>query len=117
MSHEGDEACSVHREHTRTARRPHWCSACGDPISPGHRYVYLFVVWDGDTYQTRRCLRCQAIHVHLRERCRDERPECYPADALDCGEDYRENWGEDPPVEIAALAFVTGAEMQPKRPS
>jgi len=36
----------------------------------------------------------------------------YPAERLDCGQSYKDEWGKEPPPEIAALAFKTGADMQ-----
>lgn len=94
---------------------PDRCAACHETIRVGDRYAYSFAVWQGQTYETRRCLRCQAIHLHLREKCRDERDaEEWPDDALNCGHDYLENWGHEPPPEIAALAFALPDEMQAK---
>lgn len=123
MSHEGEgDYPAVYKSETRKARKQHVCHACGDTIMPGHQYVYIFSVYDGDTDETRRCARCEAIHSHLREKCNAERAQRrmagkeqrWPADALNCGEDYAENWGHDPPPEIAALAFALPGEMQVK---
>lgn len=108
MSHGIDERYKVYNERRVKARKAHACGACGDPIEPGHEYTLVFIVFDR-ARSLKRCLRCQALHVHLRGVCAPH--EMWPDERLDCGMDYEEEWGELP-EEIAALAFKTGADMQ-----
>jgi hypothetical protein len=105
---EGD-CCSVWQDRWLTARKPHRCHACRMTIEPGHRYHNTFSVYDGNADTTKRCARCQAIYEHLSKRMRAE-PDPWENDeycnpTLSCGHEYRERWNEDPPPEIAALAF------------
>lgn len=111
MSHGFDETYKVYCETERTARKAHTCHACFDTISVGHRYWYISAVLDGVTV-IKRCLRCQLLHKHLRSLAPGE---LWPNEQLDCGEDYLENWGREPPEEIRALAFKTAEEMQNER--
>lgn len=114
MSHLVDETYSVYSESRRSARKRHACSACRDAIEPGHRYVSVFIVFDGESRAVKRCLRCQAIHEHLRSLCTRD-GDLWPDESLDCGLDYVSEWGELPD-DIAALAFQTGADMQAVAP-
>jgi hypothetical protein len=109
VSHSIDETYEVYNEVSRTARKGHICDACDEPIRPGDRYCSVHVVFDHNAETIKRCLRCQEIHNHLRDLGGGE---TWPAERLDCGEDYREHWGREPPAEIAALAFATADEMQ-----
>lgn len=102
MSHAIDETYEVYTELHPIARKPHVCSACEEPIAVGATYTRCTVVWDGKATTYKRCVRCQAIHKHLRAKGEGE---TWPAEKLDCGEEYREHWGKEPPAEIAALAF------------
>jgi hypothetical protein len=105
MSQYGDgEYCPVWTESSPVARKEHRCHACGETIRVGDRYRYIFSVFDGDGNTTKRCVRCQAIFEHLSSRMKDDQDE-YCNDRLACGHGYRERWEEDPPPEIAALAF------------
>lgn len=110
MSHDIDEYYAVHRNKRVRARKPHACDACGDVIAAGHLYNRVFWVFDGRAETIARCLRCEAIHAHLRVKCGWD---MYPAERLDCGESYEDHWGDPPPAEIAALAFVGGKDLQP----
>lgn len=119
MSVEVDEDgfCEVYAESERTARKPTKCDACAAPIAVGEKYAYVFIVFEGDRSQVRRCARCQVIHKHLREVChQNERfgdgVARYPDEELKCGDDYRDLWGVDPPQEIAALAFALPGEVK-----
>jgi hypothetical protein len=117
MSHHCDEHYSVYNERNVVARKPHTCSACHETIAPGHAYTRVFIVWDGQIDVVLRCARCQAIHEHLREVCEDKSGgEMWPAEELNCGQEYREHWGVDPPPEIAALAFLLPGEPLPEPP-
>ena len=110
MSHEVDELYDVYHEEQRRARKLHRCIACPEPIPVGVKYTRVFVLFDGVKGNFKRCARCQAIHLHLRERCRKERPDYWPAEDLNCGETYEDEWGPCPP-EIAALAFALPGEV------
>lgn len=59
-------------------------------------------------------MRCQRIFDHLVER--GSHCDMYPAQRLDCGETYQDHWGEDPPEEIAALAFALPHELEAAKP-
>jgi len=112
MSCSVDDVYSVYDERFPRARKRHMCDACDDTIEPGHVYARIGIVFDRRAYTIVRCLRCQALHEHLREKCRAHRDgDRWPDEHLDCGLDYEEEWGPLPD-EIAALAFVTPAEMQ-----
>ena len=115
MSHSCDESYEVYNETERAARKSHICGACRETIRPGDRYTRLFTVFDGETETIKRCARCQALHVHLREKCQQpgERSwdRLWPAEHLDCGEDYQENWGHAPPESIQELAFLLPGEQ------
>lgn len=111
MSHDvlDCEPCSVYAETTRKARKEHSCSACKETIRPGDYYVNVGIVCNGNAETIKRCLRCDKIHEHLRTKAPGD---TWPDDRLNCGHGYREMWGEDPPPEIAALAFATRDSMQ-----
>lgn len=111
MSHYADEQYDVYHEVRVFARKPHECDAvmCTDPIRVGDPYWRISTVYDGRAETIKRCVRCQAIHEHLRTLGDDT----WPDERLDCGEWYRDHWGEDPPPEIQALAFWRPGERLP----
>ena len=109
MSHEIDEIYDAYGEARVRARKVHECDACGDPIRRGDLYTKVGIVWGRSAETVKRCLRCQAIHKHLRAL---DPGNLWPDERLNCGEDYRDHWGDDPPPEIARLAFMTPDEMQ-----
>lgn len=110
MSHSCDEHYDVYSEQFPRARKEHKCDACNDTILRGDRYTRVAIVWNGTAESIIRCLRCQTIHEHLRTL--DKYGELWPDERLDCGEEYTDHWGKEPPPEIAALAFVSGHELQ-----
>jgi hypothetical protein len=113
MSHSADGCCTVYTNECVTARKAHVCCACGEGIAPGHRYHRITTIFERELNTFKRCLRCEYIHAHLVSLCdKHTYGECWPDERLNCGEDYQENWGEAPPEEIAALAFVSGADLQ-----
>ena len=69
----------------------------------------MTLVFDRSAETVKRCLRCQAIHKHLRTV--DRWGDTWPAERLDCGESYESEWGPVPD-EIAKLAFLAGADLQ-----
>lgn len=116
MSQYGDgDVCDISRARWVTARKPHKCDACDEPILPGHRYHKTFWVFDGELSEVKRCARCETIFVHLSDRIDrggDYEEFCDPE--LNCGHDYLQRWDEEPPAEIAALAFWLPSDGAPK---
>lgn len=109
MSQAYDETYDVYDERVRRAAKPHTCCACRETIEPGHRYYVIGVVFDGSAESYKRCLKCQTTHEHLRGLAPGE---LWPDEKLNCGEEYTEHWGCEPPPDIARLAFMTQAEAQ-----
>jgi hypothetical protein len=70
-------------------------------------YSRTFVLFDSDVTVYVRCIGCQTIHEHLRTLGDGE---MWPDEHLNCGEEYTDHWGHEPPELIAALAFATPAE-------
>ncbi len=115
MSHSCDETYKVYRTSIVCARRQYECCACCEPILVGHRYAYVFIVFEG-TRTYRRCLRCQTIFAALVDELR--KSDEWPDEDLNCGH----TWGDandtecslqqEPPEAIAALAFLTPDEVQ-----
>lgn len=109
MSHSVDETYSVYDEESRRARKEHRCDACKEAIERGHLYFRIFILFEGTVETVKRCLKCQTIHKHLRNLAPGE---LWPDERLDCGEEYVEHWGVQPPPLIAAIAFMTQTEGQ-----
>lgn len=105
MSHSCDEYYTLYNETSRRARKPHACDACRETIPPRAVYWRVFTVFDGDATLYVRCSRCQAIHLHLREKCAASGSDMWPDERLACGLKYEDEWGELP-EEIEALAFA-----------
>lgn len=112
MSHSCDERYAVYAETLVKARKEHRCAACCEAVQPGHYYMRVGTVFDGSASTVKRCLRCQKIHEHLREKCAAVGWDMWPDERLNCGMDYVEEWGELP-EEIGNLAFVSGGDLQP----
>jgi hypothetical protein len=100
------DPADVYAETVRRARKPHSCAACRETIATGHRYTDVRIIFEGRVDTIKRCLRCQAIHEHLRDLGDGE---SWPEERLDCGQSYESEWGECPD-EIAALAFALPGE-------
>lgn len=112
MSHDCDDAevFRVYDEHATKARKAHACDACGETIAPSHVYTRVGIVdSDGNAETVKRCAKCQAIHKHLRALGDGM---TWPAEKLDCGEEYESHHGQAPPDLIASLAFMTPEEAQ-----
>jgi hypothetical protein len=110
MSFDGcDDVAEVWEQRKRRARKDHKCRACGIKIRRGDLYVYHFSLFEGQVDTVKRCLACDAIYEHL---CSITDFENQPMPALNCGHEYKEVHGREPPPEIARLAFMTPAEMQ-----
>jgi hypothetical protein len=73
--------------------------------------TYWSIAWvfDGRAQGAKRCERCQTIHKHLRVKGDGD---MWPAEQLDCGEEYAAHWGKEPPEDIAALAFALPGETK-----
>lgn len=113
MCHQADEYYSVYDERRRRARKPRPCHACKETIRRGDFYYRVGIVFEREASTVIRCLRCQAIHVHLRRMSKKYHDgETWPDEKLNCGESYRDVWGGEPPAEIAALALLTADEAQ-----
>lgn len=112
MSHYADEQYDVYHEVRVFAVQAHECDAvmCDQPIRKGDAYWRIHVVYDGRAETIKRCVRCQTIHEHLRGLGDD----MWPDERLNCGQDYREEWGTDPPADIQALAFWRAGEPLPQ---
>lgn len=109
MSHYAEEEYTLYQEDRIRARKEHVCSACKETIPATHHYWRVVVIYDKEASTIKRCLRCQKIHLHLRDLGSGE---MWPDEKLNCGELYEDHWGEEPPPEIAALAFTTAEELQ-----
>jgi hypothetical protein len=102
MSQYCEERYEVYAENRTTARKAHECDACDGAIAPGDIYYRVRWVYDGSADGVKRCARCQFIHEHLRKLGDGD---MWPAEKLDCGEEYEQHWGVKPPAAIAELAF------------
>jgi hypothetical protein len=104
----------VETESYHKARKEHVCCACGETIRKGDRYRKTFVVFEGDVDTYKHCLRCATLMDAISKRIRDGERNYEEAVAweLDCGHTWQENFDEEPPEEIARLAFLTPDEMQ-----
>ncbi len=113
MSHYADDTYDVYVEVKRKARKEHLCCACSEKIRIGDEYSVTKAVFEGTVRTYKRCLRCQKIHKHLRDVCNDRASgEMWPDEELNCGEEYKDHWGVEPPEEIAALAFALPGEVK-----
>jgi hypothetical protein len=110
MSHYVEECYSVYHEKTVRARIEHICDACTEKISKGHRYARIAIIFEKVAETIKRCLRCQTIHLHIRNL--DPGGDSWPDEKLACGNSYFDHWGVDPPEEIQELAFITPEEAQ-----
>lgn len=81
--------------------------ACSETIEPGQRYRYSSGVWEGTPGSFKHCARCWHLYTELCDRSHDD-----VAIMLDCGETWESSFGEAPPSDIAALAFLTSDEAQ-----
>jgi rubredoxin len=106
------EPCSVYKTKLRRARKAHTCAACKEPIRRGDLYSYTYLVFDGQSEESKRCARCELIYDHLLTRARTELEDTTVDERLNCGHTYEEVHGQPPPPEIAELAFMTPAEAQ-----
>lgn len=104
MCEDADEPSTIWNEEQRTARKEYACFACREPIQVGDAHRYTRSLYDGMWDQWRHCLRCAALLDALVTR---NAGLSSVALDLDCGETW-----EEPPPEVAALAFATREDMQ-----
>ena len=105
MCDDNSDAPSATSETWRRARKSHLCCACGEEIHAGDRYHYTSGIWDGRADSFKHCARCMMMLDWLMRELAGS-GDLVQFD-LNCGEEY-----EDPPPEIADLAFMTRAEAQ-----
>lgn len=107
----GDEPNDFERDATHVARKEHKCCACKEAIKPGHTYTKITLGFEGKVNEHKHCLRCRAMFDALQKKClaASDGEEC-AALRLNCGHEYKEKWGEDPPPELAELAFLLPGE-------
>ena len=91
----------------RKARKEHVCFACRETIRAGDRYHYTSQIDKGEFNQFKHCARCWAICGAILE----AGAESVQYD-LRCGVSWQEAFGENPPDEVARLAFLTPDEAQ-----
>jgi hypothetical protein len=89
------------------------CDACRQTIEPGQLYHRTAYLYGGSWEVIERCARCEAMYRILQPlvRKRSENEEICD-DRLNCGHTWRDNFDEDPPLEVQALAFLTPTEAQ-----
>ena len=113
MSQWSDECSTIANFRTIKARKEHKCHACNERIAPGETYQCDSFLFEGEWNTVKRCARCELMYRHLDGRMREERDwDTYCDSELKCGHEYEEEWGEPPPEDVAALAFMTPEEAQ-----
>ncbi len=105
----GDEYADVHEEGVRRARKDRPCNACRETIKRGDLYHCTRTLFEGSWETISRCARCEQMYRLLLPMMGEDET-CDPN--LNCGHEFRQRFGEDPPPELAALAFMTPAEAQ-----
>ena len=99
---------SVHR--SKIERK---CDACRRMIEAGQLYHRSAYLYDGSWEVIDRCARCEGMYRILSPLVRswsggDEICD----DRLNCGHTWQDNFKDEPPVEVQALAFLTPSEAQ-----
>ena len=85
----------------RTARKQHTCCACAETVRPGDRYHITAGRWDGQMETYKHCARCWGVCEALWKE-----GSSWIDFHLNCGETWESAFEEDPPAEVAALAFA-----------
>jgi hypothetical protein len=107
----GDEPCDIYETAVRRSRKDRKCDACRETIRRGDRYDTTRILFEGQWQATNRCARCEAMYRVLSPlMSRDDDQVCDPE--LNCGHTWEDNFGEQPPVVVQALAFLTPSEAQ-----
>ena len=115
MSVSVDGANDVQRTKQQRARKEHRCKACRETIRVGDVYASEFIVYDGESSTTKRCLRCDTMLSAIQSRMTDAGIDSWEEGvdpALNCGHTWDENFQEEPPPEVARLAFISRDEAQ-----
>jgi hypothetical protein len=112
MSCDIDGYNEVERTTYPRARKEHRCDACRETIRVGDRYARTFIVWEGEPETWFHCARCNALFKGISGRHRELRTGEGVQFDLDCGHSWQEIFDEEPPPEIARLAFLTPDEAQ-----
>lgn len=112
MSCEIDGSNDIERYSRHRSRKKRRCSACPEPIRRGDVYVRIFVVHDGTADSYAHCLRCHAVFLAASRRHLELDTDQGVRFDLGCGHDWRSSFDEDPPAELARLAFLTADEAQ-----
>ena len=100
------EGPSCSSEKWRKARVAHRCCSCREAIQPGQHYHYYSGIWDGEPESYKHCGRCWTIVEALFERSIE------PVDlTLNCGMTWEGAFREDPPPNVAAMAFALPGEV------
>jgi hypothetical protein len=102
----------VERTTRHVAKKQHGCCACDDPIRPGDVYEYTFTKFEGEVSTFKHCLRCATLFHAIARRQREQGLDVGVQFDLGCGHSWEETFDEDPPPEIARLAFFTPEEAQ-----
>ena len=111
-----DGFADILEERIQRARKPHTCDACSGVIQPGQCYSITASLYDGRWDRVKRCGRCELIYRRLVAEHR-RRVHCWDEGInprLDCGHSWREIFDEDPPDDVAALAFLSDDDAQAK---
>lgn len=109
MSYSADEIYEFYTERMQRAKKQHRCCACNEEIRLKDQYAYISAAFAGEFVTFKRCLRCQAMHNHLRLYGDGD---LWPDERLNCGEEFKRHWGFDPPSDLIKLAFITKDEAQ-----
>jgi len=115
MSCEIDGTNEVESSTTQRARKEHRCCACRETIRVGDLYRRTFVVYEREPETFKHCLRCTAMFDAIIRAQRGADLDYWErgvAWRLDCGHDWQEMFDDDPPPEVARLAFLTPDEAQ-----
>lgn len=93
-------------EEWRKAKKEHKCYACREIIRIGDRYHFI-AQKDDEFFTVKHCARCWTMGEAILEAGSDS----WQYD-LACGVSWQEAFGQEPPDEIARLAFITPGEAQ-----
>lgn len=72
---------SVHRQEVVKTRKPHKCYECQTEIPVGKKALFVFSVYDGETYSHYTCGRCEALRrkihdMEIRHGCKEHESWC-----------------------------------------
>ncbi len=108
-----DDPCDVFVVKWRRARKEHHCITCQEAILSKELYLYSSYVYEGMPGDYKMCARCDALLKVLHEKNKDDRfAPAYLCPELPCEETWQEVFGEEPPEDVAKLAFMNRVEVQ-----